>query len=733
MKELRGGSNGASGPSTPTVLSRSNYNIKDQLTQKNLAQVNGQFLQNIDYGYNVRGWLTNINSVAVNSGAVSIMTPNMLGTGVIQNLAIAPFIAQALNNGMNEVRNTTAAPPKPVLDNADLFSENIYYNNAATQFQANAQYNGNIQATAWQVAGRTAQGYGYTYDELDRMTEAKYFDLTNSGSNQTSFSTDYKFNEKLIYDMRGNITQLWRNGFKLLGFTSNNYAAGDFAQIDALTYTYNAQNQVTRIVDAANIDKGFKYKSASTTAYQYDDNGNLTRDDNKGITLITYNYLNLPQEITFTGNRKLQFVYDAGGAKLRKIANNNGTETTTDYVNGTEYINTALQRIAHTEGSVTRQTDGSYRHEYVLRDHLGNTRVTFTDADNDGVVTASDIKQMNHYYPFGLNMEGNWNGASGENKYAYNGKEWNDDFGLGMNDYGARSYDAAIGRFTTADPMADFRSWVSPYQYVQNNPINRIDPTGMLDRKGADGMTNEQWMNASNPANNSIQAASTAYNGMAHAKTNYGNKKAENEYAAAHHGAKRAVEEDDIDTNASVEIRGTTVRDEQGNDYGGNCECGCDNKPPCNTLNPSTLGKNLFGMTYPGGNNPMKFNGLPDYSHSPGYRNLFEYPAIGHDRAYDLLGIKGPSGLVFDFSAIKADWRFVWEEFQISGRAAKQGLLFPYGNPWESTFKFLGLGIGLGLAATPKTIIFGLNPYLRPLISVLGNYSTSNTNNTPSK
>jgi RHS repeat-associated protein len=310
------------------------------------------------------------------------------------------------------------------------------------------------------------------------MTEAKYFDLTNSGSNQTSFSTDYKFNEKLTYDMRGNITQLWRNGFKLLGFTSNNYAAGDFAQIDALTYTYNAQNQVTRIVDAANIDKGFKYKSASTLAYQYDDNGNLTRDDNKGITLITYNYLNLPQEITFTGNRKLQFVYDAGGAKLRKIANNNGTETTTDYVNGTEYLNTALQRIAHTEGSVSRQTDGSMKHEYVLRDHLGNTRVTFTDLDNDGVVTASDIKQMNHFYPFGLNMEGNWNGASGENKYAYNGKEWNDDFGLGMNDYGARYYDPAVARWWNIDPLTEKMSRHSAYNYCYNNPLKYVDPNG---------------------------------------------------------------------------------------------------------------------------------------------------------------------------------------------------------------------------------------------------------------
>jgi RHS repeat-associated protein len=84
---------------------------------------------------------------------------------------------------------------------------------------------------------------------------------------------------------------------------------------------------------------------------------------------------------------------------------------------------------------------------------LGNARVTYSNANNDGVIASSDIKQVNHYYPFGLNMEGNWNGAAGTNKYQYTGKEWNDD--LGLNDYGARWYDAAIGRFMVVDPLAE--------------------------------------------------------------------------------------------------------------------------------------------------------------------------------------------------------------------------------------------------------------------------------------
>ena len=199
-------------------------------------------------------------------------------------------------------------------------------------------------------------------------------------------------------------------------------------------------------------------------------------------------------------------------------------------------------------------------------------------------------------------MDGNWNGASPnvKNKYQYGDKELQTDFGLNWNDFGARSYDAAIGRFTTADPMADFRSWVSPYQYVQNNPINRIDPTGMID-KGADGMTNEQWMKASNPANNGSQAASTAYNGSNHAKTNYENQKAENEYAAAHGGARRPVTGNDVAASGSgSNIVWEGFYSGEFNTVTGfhlDCACGGAGQPPCkgvtykyNRKNPSDYG-----------------------------------------------------------------------------------------------------------------------------------------------
>ncbi len=117
---------------------------------------------------------------------------------------------------------------------------------------------------------------------------------------------------------------------------------------------------------------------------------------------------------------------------------------------------------------------GEMVYQYYITDHLGNNRIMF-DQDNQ-------IKQQSSYYPFGMLItdKRSPDATYDYNRYLYNGKELQDDFGLDWYDYGARFYDAQIGRWHVADPMADTYYDLSPYNYVANNPLIFIDPDGML-------------------------------------------------------------------------------------------------------------------------------------------------------------------------------------------------------------------------------------------------------------
>ena len=199
----------------------------------------------------------------------------------------------------------------------------------------------------------------------------------------------------------------------------------------------------------------------------------MTRDNNKGIS-IDYNYLNLPQQITFDSGDEIHYLYTAEGQKLQKrIVEQAGSTSKTEYFGGRIYESGQLKEIAHEEGRILATTTG-FEYHYYLRDHLGNVRVEFKE-DANGEAT---ITQENHYYPFGMRFSGEVF-ANNDNDFRYNAKELQGDFGLDWYDYGARMYDASLGRFTTVDPWAEKYTFQSPYLYAYNNPIRYTDMLGL--------------------------------------------------------------------------------------------------------------------------------------------------------------------------------------------------------------------------------------------------------------
>jgi len=84
------------------------------------------------------------------------------------------------------------------------------------------------------------------------------------------------------------------------------------------------------------------------------------------------------------------------------------------------------------------------------------------------------VVQENHYYPFGMLMNGF---TAGTNPYTYNGQETQPN--TGFLDYGFRQLDPQLGRWHAVDKLAEMYPSVSPYAYVSNNPISNYDVLGL--------------------------------------------------------------------------------------------------------------------------------------------------------------------------------------------------------------------------------------------------------------
>lgn len=338
--------NGGAMPSGWTTVSELEYDALGQVIKK---KIGNDPVETLAYDYNIRGWTLGTNRDFVKD----VSTDNYFGfelgydkTGTIIN---------------------------------------------GTSY-SNPQYNGNISGTVWKSRGdEEKRKYDFSYDAANRLLTADFNQYTGGSFNKNA---GIDFSVKLgngidpdsAYDFNGNILRMQQWGLK--GFTST--------QIDDLRYTYyNNGNQLKNVLDIYNdtattlgdfrssqlyMNALSGTKTASATDYIYDDNGNLTLDNNKDISNIYYNYLNLPDSILVTGKGSIKYTYDAAGNKLKKTVHETGQpDKTTIYLGACVFENDTLQLITHEEGRIRQRGDSLFVYDYFLKDHLGNIRMVLTE------------------------------------------------------------------------------------------------------------------------------------------------------------------------------------------------------------------------------------------------------------------------------------------------------------------------------------------------------------------
>ena len=306
-----------------------------------------------------------------------------------------------------------------------------------------ASFTGNISEWEW-TRGNSTDAYSLSYDALSRITGSRLFRNGNP--------VDALSESGISYDSNGNLLSLTRIGES--GSTIND-----------LAYTYDG-NRLTSLSDG----------DVQSQNYTYDADGNMTFDGRTGMSL-TWNDLGLVKKVSLNDTDLVNYSYLADGTKVSALDGDG---------DGLLYLGSLIYRKIGS--SISLESAGFAGGRFVAReispgvsamvpmihvtDHLGSVRAVL-----DGVSGA--VVETNDYYPFGSR----WNVAADlkddTNRFRYNSKEEQFNFGTPYIDYGARQYDPILGRWFAQDPLSEKYYSIIPYAFCGNNPINFIDTDGM--------------------------------------------------------------------------------------------------------------------------------------------------------------------------------------------------------------------------------------------------------------
>jgi len=297
-----------------------------------------------------------------------------------------------------------------------------------------AENNGNISQLKWVNTKFSSTAYYYTfgYDSRDQLTKA---DCSNNSWDVSSYS----------YDNNGNLSGLNRG--------------------TAWTYYYDGDENNTNRVD--NISS-----LTSDDNWDYDSNGRQTKDTNGSFSSCTYHFPGAAFHNITMSSGTLQMRYNASNRRLQKISG-----TTINYVrdiNGqvlAVYEGTTIEE-RYVWGplglvSIVKGNNTSPTRYYTITGHLGS----ISSVVNAGGTAVAGYDN----YPFGKELRSSVSGDA-DSRFKFGAKEFDTQLNLDLYYFEARFYRPDVGRYLSPDPIRE--GWTH-YAYVENNPLIRVDPSGL--------------------------------------------------------------------------------------------------------------------------------------------------------------------------------------------------------------------------------------------------------------